>query len=89
EWTLRRRLQAVPGIAQVSIYGGAVRSLQVQVRPADLIRFQIGLNDVLAAARKATGVRGAGFVDTPNQRVLLRSEGQSLSPEALGRTVLH
>jgi CzcA family heavy metal efflux pump len=34
-------------------------------------------------------VRGAGFVDTPNQRVLLRSEGQSLSPEALGRTVLH
>lgn len=89
EWTVRRRLQAVPGIAQVSIYGGAVRSLQVQVRPDDLIRFQIGLNDVLAAARKATGVRGAGFVDTPNQRVLLRSEGQSLSPEALGRTVLH
>ncbi|QGY06148.1 efflux RND transporter permease subunit [Methylobacterium mesophilicum SR1.6/6] len=89
EWTVRRRLQAVPGIAQVSIYGGAVRALQVQVRPDDLIRFQIGLNDVLTAARKATGVRGAGFVDTPNQRVLLRSEGQSLTPEALGRTVLH
>ena len=89
EWTVRRRLQAVPGIAQVSLYGGAVRSLQVQVRPDDLIRFQIGLNDVLAAARKATGVRGAGFVDTPNQRVLLRSEGQSLTPEALGRSVLH
>jgi CzcA family heavy metal efflux pump len=89
EWTVRRRLQAVPGIAQVSIYGGSVRSLQVQIRPDDLIRYQIGLNDVLAAARKATGVRGAGFVDTPNQRVLLRTEGQSLTPEALGRTVLH
>ncbi len=89
EWTVRRRLQAVPGIAQVSLYGGAVRALQVQIRPNDLIRYQIGLNDVLAAARKATGVRGAGFVDTPNQRVLLRTEGQSLTPEALGRTVLH
>jgi CzcA family heavy metal efflux pump len=88
EWTVRLRLQAVPGIAQVSIYGGAVRALQVQVRPDDLIRYQIGLNDVLAAARKGTGVRGAGFVDTPNQRVVLRTEGQSLSPEALGRTVL-
>lgn len=89
EWTVRRRLQAVPGIAQVSIYGGGVRTLQVQVRPDDLIRFQIGLNDVLAAARKGTGVRGAGFVDTPNQRVLLRTEGQSLTPEALGQIVLH
>ncbi|MCJ2087462.1 efflux RND transporter permease subunit [Methylobacterium sp. E-005] len=89
EWTVRRRLQSVPGIAQVSLYGGAVRSLQVQIRPDDLIRYQIGLNDVLAAARKATGVRGAGFVDTQNQRVLLRTEGQSLTPEALGQTVLH
>lgn len=88
DWTVRPRLQAVPGIAQVSVYGGAVRSLQVQVRPDDLIRFQVGLNDVLAAARKATGVRGAGFVDTPNQRVVLRTEGQALTPEALGRTVL-
>ncbi|MHC2106888.1 efflux RND transporter permease subunit [Methylobacterium sp. WL64] len=88
DWTVRLRLQAVPGIAQVSVYGGAVRSLQVQVRPDDLIRYRVGLNDVLAAARKATGVRGAGFVDTPSQRVVLRTEGQSLTPEALGRTVL-
>ena len=88
DWTVRPRLLAVPGIAQVSIYGGAVRSLQVQVRPDDLIRYQVGLNDVLAAARKGTGVRGAGFIDTPNQRLVLRSEGQSLTPEALGGTVL-
>jgi CzcA family heavy metal efflux pump len=88
DWTVRLRLQAVPGIAQVSVYGGDVRALQVQVRPDDLIRYRVGLNDVLAAARKATGVRGAGFVDTPNQRVGLRTEGQSLTPEALGRTVL-
>ncbi|MGU3540887.1 efflux RND transporter permease subunit [Methylobacterium sp. A54F] len=88
DWTVRLRLLAVPGIAQVSVYGGAVRSLQVQVRPTDLIRFRVGLNDVLAAARKATGVRGAGFVDTPNQRVVLQTEGQALTPEEVGRTVL-
>ncbi|HEX8417903.1 MAG TPA: efflux RND transporter permease subunit, partial [Methylobacterium sp.] len=88
DWTVRLRLLAVPGIAEVSVYGGAVRSLQVQVRPADLIRFRIGMNDVLAAARRATGVRGAGFVDTPNQRITLQTEGQSLSPEEVARTVL-
>ena len=88
DWTVRLRLLAVPGIAEVSVYGGAVRALQIEVRPHDLIRFGIGMNDVLAAGRRATGVRGAGFVDTANQRITLQTEGQSLSAEALSRTVL-
>ena len=88
DWTVRRRLLAVPGVAQITTYGGDVRSLQVQVRPEDLIRFRVSMNDVLAAARKATGVRGAGFVDTVNQRITLQTQGQSLTPEQLARTVL-
>ncbi len=88
DWTVARRLLAVPGVAQVSTYGRDVRSLQVQVRPDDLIRFRVGMNDVLAAARKATGVRGAGFVDTANQRITLQTQGQSLTPDQLARTVL-
>ncbi|WP_316205971.1 efflux RND transporter permease subunit [Bradyrhizobium sp. SZCCHNR3058] len=88
DWTVGRRLLAVPGVAQISTYGGDTRSLQVQVRPDDLVRFKVGMNDVLAAARKATGVRGAGFVDTANQRVVLQTQGQSLTAEQLARTVL-
>ncbi|MGO8907853.1 MAG: efflux RND transporter permease subunit [Bradyrhizobium sp.] len=88
DWTVGRRLLAVPGVAQISTFGRDVRSLQVQVRPDDLLRFGVGMNDVLAAARKATGVRGAGFVDTANQRIILQTEGQSLAPEQLARTVL-
>ena len=88
DWRLRLRLLAVPGIAEVLVYGGDLRSIQVQVRPRDLVRFGLGLNDVLAAARKATGVRGAGFVDTANQRIALQTEGQSLTPEEVARTVL-
>ncbi|MFG5120922.1 efflux RND transporter permease subunit [Methylorubrum sp. POS3] len=88
DWRLRLRLLAVPGIAEVLVYGGDLRSIQIQVRPRDLIRFGIGLNDVLVAARKATGVRGAGFVDTTNQRIALQTEGQSLTPEEVARTVL-
>lgn len=88
DWTVSRRLLAVAGVAQVTTYGRDVRSLQVQVRTDDLVRFGVGMNDVVAAARKATGVRGAGFVDTANQRVILQTQGQSLTPEQLARTVL-
>ena len=88
DWRVRLRLLAVPGVGEVLVYGGDLRSFQIQVRPKDLIRFRIGLTDVVAAGRKATGVRGAGFVDTANQRITLQTEGQSLSPEEVARTVL-
>ncbi len=88
EWSVSPRLLAVPGVAKVSIFGGEAKSLQIQVHPDRLIRFGLGLNDVLEVARRASGVRGAGFIDTANQRVTLRTEGQSLTPDELARTVL-
>ncbi len=88
EWTIRPRLLAVPGVAKVSVFGGDAKSIQVQVDPDQLIRYGIGVNDVMSAARRATGVRGAGFIDMPNQRIVFQSEGQSITPEDLARTVL-
>lgn len=88
EWALRPRLLAVPGVANISVFGRDTRSLQIQVRPDALARHGLGINDVLAAAQKATGVRGAGFLDTANQRIVIQSEGQSLTAAELARTVL-
>src|SRR5262249_57881937 len=82
DWTIRPRLLAVPGVAKVVVFGGDLRSIQVQVHPSRLIQYNLGLNDVLAAARRATGVRGAGFIDTTNQRLLLQTQGQSLAADA-------
>ncbi len=88
DWIVKPRLLAVPGVAKVSPFGGDVRQLQVQVDPQALLRFRLSLADVLAAAGRATGVRGAGFIDTPNQRLVLRTHGQSLTPAELGRVVV-
>ena len=88
DWTVRLRLLAVPGVASVTVFGGDKRSIQVQVHPDELIRYGLTLNDVLAAARRSTGIRGSGFVDTRNQRVVFQTEGQSLKPDAIARTVL-
>jgi CzcA family heavy metal efflux pump len=88
DWTVRLRLLAVPGVASVTVFGGDKRSIQVQVHPDELIRYNLTLNDVLTAARRSTGVRGAGFVDTRNQRIVFQTEGQSVKPEDVARTVL-
>ena len=89
DWTVRLRLLAVPGVADVQVFGGELRSVQVQVHPDKLIQYGLSLDNILAAARQATGVRGAGFIDTGNQRVVFQTEGQSLTADEIARTIVY
>ena len=88
QWTMRPRLLAVPGVARATLYGGDERQLQVQVEPRELNARDLAFSDVVAAVRSATGVRGGGFIETPNQRVLIESRGQTLDAAALGAAVV-
>jgi Cu/Ag efflux pump CusA len=88
DWTLKPRLLSVPGVAKCSTYGGEVRQLQIQVLPDRLLAYDLALSDVLAAARVSTGVMGAGFVETRNQRITLQTEGQALTADILGEVVV-
>jgi Cu/Ag efflux pump CusA len=88
DWTVRPRLLAVPGVAKLSIYGGGERELQIQIDPARLLAHGISIDDVLSAARASSGVRGAGFVENRNQRIVIQTEGQSITPDQLGEAVL-
>jgi CzcA family heavy metal efflux pump len=88
DWTVRPRLLSVPGIAAVKVFGGEMRQLQIQIKPDRLLAFGISVQDVSSAAGAATGVRGAGFVETPAQRLVLQTEGQSLTAEQLGEVVV-
>lgn len=88
DWHIRPHLLAVPGVADVNVFGGDVRQIQVQIDPDRLIRYNLSLQDVLEAARKSTGVMGAGFIENRNQRIVLNAEGQSFNAEQLGHAVL-
>ncbi len=88
DWTVRPRLLAVAGVAKISIYGGGERELQIQIDPTRLLAHGVSIDDVLSAARASTGVRGAGFVETRNQRIVIQTDGQSVTPEQLGQAVL-
>lgn len=88
DWTVKPRLLSVPGVAGVTIFGEGVRQIQIQVRPDLLIRYNLAIEDVLAAARRATGIRGAGFIENSNQRIVLQTTGQSVTAEQIAKTVL-
>src|SRR5665213_3517574 len=88
DWTMRPRLLGVKGVARVAIFGGDIRQLQIQLHPDRLAAFGLSIGDVVASARNATGLRGAGFIETNAQRIVLQTQGQALTPAALGEVVL-
>lgn len=88
QWTLRPRLLAVPGVARINIFGGEVRQIRVQIRPEALVARGLAFSDVVAALPRITGVRGGGFVETPNQRVLIEPRSQVSGAEDIGAAVL-
>ncbi|ACT48236.1 efflux RND transporter permease subunit [Methylotenera mobilis] len=90
DWTIVPHLLAIPGVADVNVFGGKVKQLQVQVDPEKMIRYGISLLQVEDAVRKATGVRGGGYIENKNQRIVINTEGQSTTPEKLALvTLLH
>jgi Cu/Ag efflux pump CusA len=82
-WTVRPRLLSTKGVSSVAVYGGQIRRIEVQARPGDLTDSDLGFLDIVQATRRATSVAGAGFIDTPNQRVLIEPHGQADTLDAV------
>ncbi len=76
DWTFRPRLLAVPGVAQVTIFGGEVKQYQIIVGPAKLKDFGVSLRDVMTAARRANQNAAAGFLESPGQSMTIQGEGR-------------
>ena len=87
-WIIKPRLLAVPGVAHVLVFGGEVRQIQIQPDSAKLASFGITLTEVADAAHAALPIRGAGFIDLPGQRVLIKTPTPQPDVAALSAAVV-
>jgi CzcA family heavy metal efflux pump len=76
DWTLRRRLLALPGVAQVVPIGGEVRQYQVRVDPARLGAFDVTLEQVAESLRESNQNSTGGFYVRGGQEALIRGVGR-------------
>jgi CzcA family heavy metal efflux pump len=88
DWVMSPALLAVPGVAHVIVFGGAVRQIQIQPDIARMNAYGFTLTDIEDAARAALALRGAGFIDTKNQRVLIQTPVPRTDPKIVSSAVL-
>jgi len=82
-------LLGIPGVADVNVFGGGLRTLQIQFDPQALRRFNLSIAEILRGLRGALApAAGLGFIENDNQRLSLVLAPDSTTPEALGELLL-
>src|SRR5262249_16058790 len=76
EFTLRNRLLAVEGVAQVTVMGGVLKQYQIVTNPHRLLAQNVTLQQLVEAAEKANVLSGAGIVERSARESLIRISGQ-------------
>jgi CzcA family heavy metal efflux pump len=87
-WVIKPQILAVPGVAQVQLFGGEDRERQVLVDAQKLAADGLTLEDVFQATRRATELIGGGYIQTPSQRIVVRAQAPGTTPQALSQAVL-
>ncbi|BBC26743.1 efflux RND transporter permease subunit [Pseudanabaena sp. ABRG5-3] len=88
DWQVTNRLLAVPGVAQVIVFGGDVRQYQVLVAPEKLQAFNVSLQDVSDAVAAANVNAPGGYLITPDREKLIRGIGRIEDIEDLKQSVI-
>jgi CzcA family heavy metal efflux pump len=99
-WKLRARLLDVPGVANAPIWGERIKMPQVQVDLEKMRAHNVSLNEVMDVTADALDVglltysEGSvigtgGFIDTPNQRLGIRSVLPVITPDALAEVPIY
>ncbi len=88
DFTVRPRLLAIPGIAQVIPIGGEVRQYQVTPDVAQMARLDVPLDDLERAVRQFGANTGGGFVDQNRAEYVVRNIGRTTRIEDLRSLVV-
>ncbi|MFA6029210.1 MAG: CusA/CzcA family heavy metal efflux RND transporter [Elusimicrobiota bacterium] len=88
DWSLRYRLQSVPGVAEVASVGGFQKQYQVSVDPNALIAYGIPLAKVVEAVRDGNDDVGGRLVEFSGKEYMVRGRGYAKSVQDIENIVV-
>ncbi len=75
DWTIRRQLLGVAGIADVSGFGGKLKNYEIAIDPIKLKSHDLTVADVFNALEKNNGNTGGAYIERHSMTTYIRTEG--------------
>ncbi len=88
DWLIKFNLQTVSGVTEVLSLGGEVKQFQVQIRPADLLRYDLTIKEIKEKVEANNGNAGAQFLVKNDEEYIIRSVGLAEKISDLEQIVL-
>jgi len=88
EDAIRERLERVPGVGRVNVFGGSERELRVIVDPARMAKSGLTVGAITETLRAANISLSAGNVDEGKRRYVVRTEGELTTPQEVRDVLL-
>ncbi len=87
-WVVAPALKTVPGVADVTSFGGEITQFQLQLDPARLARYGLSLRAVVEAVQRNNANAGGSVMVRGDQGFVIRGIGLVRGLDDLGRVVV-
>jgi cobalt-zinc-cadmium resistance protein CzcA len=88
DWTVKRRLAGVPGVVDVSSFGGYLREYEVAVDPNRLAANNVTMAELYQSLQDNNANTGGAYLERGPNAYFIRGEGRATSLADLGATVI-
>ena len=88
EDVIKERIERVPGVGEVNVFGGADPEFQITVQPEKLARLKMTVGELLQTLRSSHVSLSVGDIDEGKRRYIVRSEGELNTVESIEQLVI-
>ena len=88
DWLVKFNLQTVPGVTEILGIGGYEKQFHEDVRPDELLRYDVTLSDVIGKIQANNLNVGAQFIEKNAEEFIVRSVGLATAIEDLDNIVI-
>jgi heavy metal efflux system protein len=88
DWLVRRELKQVPGIIDITTFGGTTRQYQIEADPNKLLAMNVTLPQVLNAIQNSNANAGGNYLTLGDQNINVRALGLLKNTEDIGSVVV-
>jgi cobalt-zinc-cadmium resistance protein CzcA len=88
DWVVRRRLLGLPGVADVSGYGGYAKEYQAKIKTDQMRALGVTVDELYEALNKGNSNTGGAYIEKENKAFTIRGIGLAQSLEDIANAVI-